>query len=118
TAICRSTVSPSNRSRATSCPRPQFYSLLRRRGPQRFAAFDLLWLDGRDLRMLPLLERKRHLRALIHADACLRYVDHIERAGTDFYRVAWSTRLGRHCRQAEGWLVYAGLNQLSEDQES
>ena len=68
--------------------------------------------------MLPLLERKRHLRALIHADACLRYVDHIERAGTDFYRVAWSTRLGRHCRQAEGWLEYAGLNQLSEDQES
>src|SRR5947207_14740620 len=24
---------------------PQFYSLLRRRGPQRFIAFDLLWLD-------------------------------------------------------------------------
>src|SRR5438105_1605214 len=45
----------------------------------------LLWLGGRDLRTLPLLERKRRLRALIHTDAC---VDHIERAGTDFYRVA------------------------------
>ena len=26
--------------------RPQLYSLLQRRGPQRFAAFDLLWVDG------------------------------------------------------------------------
>jgi len=68
--------------------RPQFYSLLRRRGPQRFAAFDLLWLDGRDLRMLPLMERKRRLRALVHGSGCLMYVDHIERAGADFYRVA------------------------------
>src|SRR5205823_5412761 len=68
--------------------RPKFYSLLRRRGPQRFAAFDLLWLDGRDLRMLPLLERKRRLRALIAANAaCLLYVDHVDGAGTDFYRL-------------------------------
>jgi len=65
------------------------YSLLRRRGPHRFAAFDLLWLDGRDLRMLPLLERKRRLRALIDAHAsCLLYVDHIEGGGADFYRLA------------------------------
>jgi hypothetical protein len=30
--------------------RPQFYELMRRRGPQHFAAFDVLWLNGRDLR--------------------------------------------------------------------
>ena len=30
--------------------RPMFYELMRRRGPFCFYAFDLLWLDGRDLR--------------------------------------------------------------------
>src|SRR5205085_1633875 len=69
--------------------RPQFYSLLRHRGPQRLAAFDLLWLDGRDLRMMPLLKRKRRLRALIGCDCeSLLYVDHINGAGGDFHRVA------------------------------
>lgn len=42
--------------------RPQFYDLLRRRAPVYFYAFDLVELDGRDLRALPLLERKRQLR--------------------------------------------------------
>ena len=64
------------------------YSPFRSRGPQRFAAFDLLWLDGRDLRTLPLVERKRRLRALIGDSGYLLYVDHIEGAGTDFYRAA------------------------------
>jgi len=31
----------------------------------RFYAFDLLWLNGKDLRQLPLIERKKHLRHLI-----------------------------------------------------
>ena len=30
--------------------RPRFHDLLRRRSPQYFYAFDLLWLNGRDLR--------------------------------------------------------------------
>jgi bifunctional non-homologous end joining protein LigD len=30
-----------------------------------FYAFDLLWLDGEDLRSLPLIERKQSLRQLI-----------------------------------------------------
>src|SRR4051794_17852507 len=30
--------------------RPQFYELLRRRSPQHFCAFDLLAINGRDLR--------------------------------------------------------------------
>src|SRR5262250_393078 len=28
--------------------RPQFYELMRRRKPQHYAAFDVLWLDGKD----------------------------------------------------------------------
>src|ERR1700730_19115092 len=42
--------------------KPQFYDLLRRRSPQYFVAFDLLWLRGRDLRMLPLIERRTRPR--------------------------------------------------------
>src|SRR5215470_10804683 len=38
--------------------KPQFYRLLYRRSPQYFVAFDLLWLQGRDLRTVPLIERK------------------------------------------------------------
>jgi bifunctional non-homologous end joining protein LigD len=39
--------------------RPQFYDLLRRRSEPVFYAFDLLWLDGEDLRTRPLVDRKR-----------------------------------------------------------
>lgn len=44
--------------------RPDFYALMRNDGAPSFAAFDLLWLDGHDLRPLPLWRRKRKLRAL------------------------------------------------------
>src|SRR5215470_4190851 len=38
--------------------RPQFYDLLRRARAPVYVAFDLLWLDGVDLRQLPLHERR------------------------------------------------------------
>ncbi|MBO0735635.1 MAG: hypothetical protein J2P48_03580 [Alphaproteobacteria bacterium] len=38
--------------------RPQFYDLRHTRTPD-YLAFDLLWLDGADLRGLPLSERRR-----------------------------------------------------------
>jgi bifunctional non-homologous end joining protein LigD len=42
-----------------------FKEQLYRRGNPVFYAFDLLWLNGRDLRHLPLIERNRMLRTLI-----------------------------------------------------
>jgi ATP-dependent DNA ligase len=45
--------------------RPIFLDLLRRRKPAAFVAFDLLWLNGEDLRTLPLVERKKRLRRLL-----------------------------------------------------
>jgi bifunctional non-homologous end joining protein LigD len=45
--------------------RPQFLPLLRRRSPQHFVAFDVLWLNGRDLSGKPLIERKRVLRLIL-----------------------------------------------------
>jgi bifunctional non-homologous end joining protein LigD len=45
--------------------RSQFYELMFRRGHPFFYSFDLLWLNGADLRGLPLVERKIRLRELI-----------------------------------------------------
>jgi bifunctional non-homologous end joining protein LigD len=45
--------------------RVSFWDLMRGRGYLAFAAFDLLWLNGRDLRNLPLTQRKRRLERLI-----------------------------------------------------
>ena len=45
--------------------RPIFLDLLKRRGDASYVAFDLLWLNGRDLRRLALIERKRALRRLL-----------------------------------------------------
>jgi bifunctional non-homologous end joining protein LigD len=41
---------------------PAFYNLMKRKRQAVYYAFDLLWLDGKDLRELPLLERKKILR--------------------------------------------------------
>jgi bifunctional non-homologous end joining protein LigD len=48
--------------------KPVFRDLLRGQGYLAFAAFDLLWLDGTDLRPLALAERKRALNELLPAD--------------------------------------------------
>ena len=67
----------------------QFNNLLFRRGTARFCAFDLLWLDGRDLRELRLIERKRELRKLVPANfAHLLYVDHVESEGERLFELA------------------------------
>ena len=42
--------------------RPQFYDLLRHTRAPAYVAFDLIWLNGADLRPLPLTERRRHLQ--------------------------------------------------------
>jgi len=50
-------------------------------------AFDLLWLDGQDLRQTALLERKRRLAELIKSAGCKRilYAQHIEQHGKRFF---------------------------------
>ncbi|MBV8252406.1 MAG: DNA ligase D [Chitinophaga sp.] len=51
--------------------------------------FDLLWYEGKDLRQLPLIERKELLREIIPLNhPLLRYSDHITEEGTAFYKVA------------------------------
>jgi bifunctional non-homologous end joining protein LigD len=66
----------------------QFNQLLFRRGTPRFCAFDLLHLDGRDMRSLPLMERKRALRKVVPAHSgFLIYVDHVEGEGERLFRL-------------------------------
>jgi bifunctional non-homologous end joining protein LigD len=61
----------------------QFKELLYWRGRAVFFAFDLVWLDGVDLRQVPLIERKKKLRKLIERSRCseILYAQHIERDG-------------------------------------
>jgi len=49
--------------------------------PAVFYAFDLLGFEDRDLRALPLTERKRILRMLLPPLGPIRFVDHFERDG-------------------------------------
>jgi bifunctional non-homologous end joining protein LigD len=61
--------------------------------PERLAyfVFDLLWLDGEDLRSQPLLERKKRLELLISGsdDPRLLYVEHVPaEQGLGLYRAA------------------------------
>lgn len=60
-----------------------------KRQPGRIAlvAFDLLHLDGQDLRDRPLIERRAMLWELVKpADGAIQYSPHVEISGKDFYR--------------------------------
>ena len=80
-----------------------------------FYAFDLLWLDGVDLRNDPLLVRKNCLRDLIVSSNCSRiiYTQHIEHDGKRFFKevcaldlegVVAKWKLGIYKDNGTGWL--------------
>jgi bifunctional non-homologous end joining protein LigD len=69
--------------------RTDFHRLLFRRDWPYFMAFDLLSVEGRDLRGLPLTTRKRELRRLMpRAKTRLRYVDYVRERGRDLFALA------------------------------
>lgn len=53
-----------------------------------FYVFDILWLDGKDLRELTLLERKEILKQVLPDHDSIRYSDHVEADGKKFYELA------------------------------
>ena len=60
----------------------------------QYVIFDILALDGGDLRGLPLLERKKILEGLLkHAPAALQYSEHIENKGEALLQAACGARL-------------------------
>jgi bifunctional non-homologous end joining protein LigD len=56
--------------------------------PVLYYAFDLLYLDGYDLRKLPLEERKKKLQSVIVPGDALRFSDHYEQQGKALFEVA------------------------------
>jgi bifunctional non-homologous end joining protein LigD len=69
--------------------RSVFNDLLFRRRECVFFAFDLLFLNGEDLRTLPLIERKARLKRLLRRKRSpLLYVDHIAADGRAFFKKA------------------------------
>jgi len=56
--------------------------------PVCYYIFDMLWADGRDLRPLPLRERKRILRDLLTFADSLRFTEHKNTDGEAYFRQA------------------------------
>jgi bifunctional non-homologous end joining protein LigD len=70
---------------------PRFEWLVNRgsqHGTLVYYVFDLLFLDGEDLRQLPLLERKRRLKVLLKAMQRVIYLDHVEERGLHVFAYA------------------------------
>ncbi len=61
--------------------------------PVYYYVFDLLYLDGHDLRGLPLIERKKLLREVLLDDPLVRYSDHVVEKGKELYELAASRGL-------------------------
>ncbi|MGH7611684.1 MAG: DNA ligase D [Candidatus Dormibacteria bacterium] len=70
-------------------PRMQLQPALARQAAQEapvtYMAFDLLFAGGHDLRRLPLRQRKELLRQALRPSARLRYADHVEERGQEFF---------------------------------
>ena len=67
----------------------RFYSLLFGREWPYFVAFDVLSINGKDLRALPLHERKRRLaRIMPWVESRLMLLEPIERRGCQFFELA------------------------------
>src|SRR6266850_622841 len=66
--------------------RSKFYDLMFRREWPHFIAFDVLAIDGEDLRGRPLLERKRRLRAIMpRIESRPLHHDYVDGRGVDLF---------------------------------
>jgi len=61
--------------------------------PVSLVAFDLLWLDGRNLTELPLEERRELLLGVVEEDERLQLITHVEGEGTELAKAAKSHKL-------------------------
>jgi bifunctional non-homologous end joining protein LigD len=69
--------------------RIDFWGLMRGRGVLAYAAFDVLWLNGRDLRTAPLSRRKRRLEQLIPSSTgALNRIPCFEAEGSELFEAA------------------------------
>jgi bifunctional non-homologous end joining protein LigD len=74
----------------------------------RYCVFDILFLDGKDMRRKPLLERKALLKQVLPRNSLLRYSKHIKAKGTALFKEAKQAGLeGVMAKRAAG-LYYSG----------
>lgn len=55
-------------------------------GSLRYYLFDILWCNTRDVRTMPLLERKKLLHSIMPKSAILQYSDHVEAEGLKLFK--------------------------------
>jgi DNA ligase D-like protein (predicted ligase) len=94
---------------------------LRKQIPVWFYAFDLLCLDGRDKRHLPLRERKKLLSTALEFKDPLRFTEHREMEGEAYFREAcrkgWEGIIAKNAdsvyqsTRSRDWLKFKCLNQ-------
>lgn len=66
----------------------------KKEGQLVFYVFDILWLDGMNVMDLPLFERRDLLRQVMPPDTgVIRYSDHIDDVGKDFFEIARKNNL-------------------------
>ncbi len=61
--------------------------------PLCYYVFDLLMLDGNDIKHLPLKDRKELLKNLLPKNDVIRFSDHVLESGTDFFNAAVQNNL-------------------------
>jgi bifunctional non-homologous end joining protein LigD len=61
--------------------------------PLCYYVFDLLMLDGNDIKHLPLTHRKELLKNLLPKNNVIRFSDHVMESGTDFFNAAVQNNL-------------------------
>jgi bifunctional non-homologous end joining protein LigD len=57
-------------------------------GTLRYYVFDILWLEGYDLREVTLIDRKKILKQIIPQSEAICYSDHVEKNGVKFFEAA------------------------------
>jgi len=68
--------------------KPAFYDLMKRKCQAVYYAFDILWLNGRDLRGLSLIERKKILRSVVpRKSSCIGFVSHVDRGALKLFEL-------------------------------
>ena len=58
-----------------------------------FYVFDIIWLEGLSLMEEPLYIRREILNAIMPSSGVIRYSDHIDEIGKDFYEIARKNRM-------------------------
>jgi len=72
---------------------PNAIAHLARRTPVTLFVFDLLYLDGYDLRNVPLIERKRVLQSILKPSTVMRFSEHFVNQGDEMLQAARATGL-------------------------